>query len=233
MISTRFLSGLVLLLVDGLGELVEIDVECLQKREEGVPADTAVSVLHLRDVCGADVYSCRERLLGERGLFAQFSQRLAEDAVGVGIWLCSVTGGRHRSATFTVGLSCARLDPIEHTYKLAPAMRGSSGRRGTVSCNSRHASQATSQTAWLLARAVLPGPPTKGGTMSTNTQGVLSSLLNEDRPWTVEEMVREKGNRLQVVDAIAELDALGLLTRINKRVVCASRAAIHADRLSV
>lgn len=69
--------------------------------------------------------------------------------------------------------------------------------------------------------------------MSTNTQGVLSSLLAEDRPWTVEELVREKGNRLDVVDAITELDALGLLTQINKRVVCASRAAIHADRLSV
>lgn len=45
--------------------------------------------------------------------------------------------------------------------------------------------------------------------MSTNTQGVLSSLLAEDRPWTVEELVREKGNRLEVVDAIAELDATG------------------------
>ncbi len=69
--------------------------------------------------------------------------------------------------------------------------------------------------------------------MSTNIQGVLSSLLAEDRPWTIEELVREKGNRMDVVDAIAELDALGLVTRINKKVVCASRAAIHADRLDV
>jgi hypothetical protein len=67
--------------------------------------------------------------------------------------------------------------------------------------------------------------------MSTNPQGVLSSLLAEDRPWTLDELVREKGDRMEVVDAIAELDALGLVTRINKRVVCASRAAIHADRL--
>jgi hypothetical protein len=66
-----------------------------------------------------------------------------------------------------------------------------------------------------------------------DSQGVLSSLLAEDRPWTVDELVREKGNRLDVVDAIAELDALGLVTRINELVVCASRAAIHADRLSV
>lgn len=69
--------------------------------------------------------------------------------------------------------------------------------------------------------------------MSTNPQGVLSSLLAEDRPWTLDELVREKGDRMDVVDAIAELDALGLVTRINKRVVCASRAAIHADRLDV
>ncbi len=53
------------------------------------------------------------------------------------------------------------------------------------------------------------------------------------RPWTIEELVREKGDRMDVVGAIAELDALGLVTRINKRVVCASRTAIHADRLDV
>lgn len=48
---------------------------------------------------------------------------------------------------------------------------------------------------------------------TTSPQGVLSSLLAEDRPWTVEEMIREKGNRLEVVDAIAELHAAGLITR--------------------
>jgi hypothetical protein len=68
---------------------------------------------------------------------------------------------------------------------------------------------------------------------STSPQGVLSSLLAEDRPWTVEEMIREKGNRLEVVDAIAELHAAGLVTRINKRVICASRAAIRGDQLSL
>jgi hypothetical protein len=67
--------------------------------------------------------------------------------------------------------------------------------------------------------------------MSTTTpRGVLASLLAEDRPWTVEELVREKGNRLDVEDAIAELHGAGLLTRINKRVVCASRAAVYADQ---
>jgi hypothetical protein len=68
---------------------------------------------------------------------------------------------------------------------------------------------------------------------STSPQGVLSSLLAEDRPWTVEEMIREKGNRMEVVDAIAELQAAGLITRINKRVICASRAAIRGDQFSL
>ncbi len=69
----------------------------------------------------------------------------------------------------------------------------------------------------------------------TSPQGVLFSLIAEDRPWTVEEMVREKGegSRLAVVDALAELEGKGLVTRINKRVVCASRAALKADELSV
>jgi hypothetical protein len=68
--------------------------------------------------------------------------------------------------------------------------------------------------------------------MSTDPQGVLASLLAEDRPWTVEELIREKGTRIEVEDAIAELHAAGLLNQINKRVMCASRAAIHADELS-
>jgi hypothetical protein len=68
---------------------------------------------------------------------------------------------------------------------------------------------------------------------TTNPQGVLSSLLAEDRPWTVEEMIREKGDRLDVEDAIAELHGAGLVTRINKRVICASRAAIRGDELDV
>ncbi len=70
---------------------------------------------------------------------------------------------------------------------------------------------------------------------TTTPQGVLFSLISEDRPWTVEEMIREKGDgsHLAVVDALAELEAKGLVTRINKRVVCASRAALKADELSV
>jgi hypothetical protein len=45
-------------------------------------------------------------------------------------------------------------------------------------------------------------------------------------------LIRDKGERSEVEDAIADLHAAGLLNRINKRVVCASRAAIRADELN-
>jgi hypothetical protein len=68
---------------------------------------------------------------------------------------------------------------------------------------------------------------------NVTTQSVLLSLTTEDRPWTVEELIREQGDRIAVVDALAELDVVGLVNRINKRVVCASRAAIHAEEWSI
>ena len=68
---------------------------------------------------------------------------------------------------------------------------------------------------------------------NVTARSVLLSLTTEDRPWTVDELIREQGDRIAVVDAIAELDALGLVNRINRRVVCASRAAIHAGELSI
>jgi len=65
------------------------------------------------------------------------------------------------------------------------------------------------------------------------TQAVLAALVAEDRPWTVEEVIREFGGRVPAEDALAELYAAGLVNRINKHVVCASRAALRADELSL
>jgi predicted transcriptional regulator len=64
------------------------------------------------------------------------------------------------------------------------------------------------------------------------TRSVLQSLVVEDRPWTVEELIRDQGGRSEVEDALADLHSAGLVNRINKRVVCASRAAIRADELN-
>jgi hypothetical protein len=68
---------------------------------------------------------------------------------------------------------------------------------------------------------------------TTDTRVVLASLVVENRPWTVEELIRELGDRIGVEDAIAELDAAGLLNRIGDGVVCASRAALRADELGL
>jgi hypothetical protein len=68
---------------------------------------------------------------------------------------------------------------------------------------------------------------------TTTTQGVLFSLTAEDRPWTIEELIREKGERIAVEDALAELHGAGLVNLINRRVVCASRAALRAQELSL
>ena len=68
---------------------------------------------------------------------------------------------------------------------------------------------------------------------NTVTQAVLAAFTTKDRPWTVEEVIREFGGRVSAEDALAELYAAGLVNRINKRVVCASRAALRADELSL
>jgi len=69
--------------------------------------------------------------------------------------------------------------------------------------------------------------------MSTITiEGVLCTLTTEDRVWTVEELIRFHGDRAAVKDALAELTRAGLVNRINKRTVCASRAALAAEEWS-
>jgi hypothetical protein len=65
------------------------------------------------------------------------------------------------------------------------------------------------------------------------TRSVLLALTTEDRPWTIDELVRDQGNHIAVITAIDELNAIGLVNRINERVVCASRAAIHAEDLRI
>jgi hypothetical protein len=45
-------------------------------------------------------------------------------------------------------------------------------------------------------------------------------------------LICDQGERSDVEDAIADLHAAGLVNRLNKRVVCASRAAIRADELN-
>jgi hypothetical protein len=219
-------AGLTFLLVDRFGKLSEVGVERSQESLDGEPLDATSASLDPRDVCGVHLEALGEFLLSDTGCVAQATKRAAKKAQ------LGVSGGLAHDCLGIPGQVAVSFA----TQKIVGARAGrTAGRRGTESANSRRASQASSLPAWLprpeqSSRGLQP----KEEPMSTiSPQGVLSSLLAEDRPWTVEEMIREMGSRPAVEDAIDELYGAGLVNRINKRVICASRAAIRADELSL
>ena len=63
---------------------------------------------------------------------------------------------------------------------------------------------------------------------------ILAMLLvgDEQRPWSVEEVQREIGDRFATVDALAALHAAGLIHRCGE-FVFATRAALRAGELSL
>lgn len=65
-------------------------------------------------------------------------------------------------------------------------------------------------------------------------KGVLGLLLGSEsqRPWSVAELERERGDHLGTVDALASLHAAGLVHRCGE-FVFASRAAVRMDGLSL
>ena len=65
-------------------------------------------------------------------------------------------------------------------------------------------------------------------------KGVLSLLLASDsqRPWSVAEIERERGEHLGTVDAVASLKAAGLVHRCGE-FVFATRSALRMDSLSL
>jgi hypothetical protein len=70
---------------------------------------------------------------------------------------------------------------------------------------------------------------------TTIESGILDRLIHPDdqRPWSVEELIRDIGARLGVMDAIASLHGLGLIHRTSDDLVFATRAAVRANELAL
>lgn len=52
------------------------------------------------------------------------------------------------------------------------------------------------------------------------------------RPWSVDEIIREYGDRADATDALSRLYGAGLIHRMGEY-VWATRAAIHADEIAI
>ena len=63
---------------------------------------------------------------------------------------------------------------------------------------------------------------------------VLHLLTTGDpRPWSIDEILREHGHGPHTLDAVARLNAAGLIHRTQDGYIWASRAAIRADQIAI
>lgn len=131
-----------LLLLDGVGQLVEVRTERLQEALDSEPLHASPAALDTRDVGGIHPEAASKLLLRDTGLIAQRSQRAAEHGE-LGISAVVV----HRSSDLgipgQVVVACDQRKIVGARGACTP------GRRGTESGNSRHEGHAISDKARL------------------------------------------------------------------------------------
>jgi len=201
-----------------VGELVQVGAERVEETQDRVPTNAAAASLDLGDVGRMNIEPDGQAVLCQASAITQGLERSTEQNL-------ILSGITHLSTFGQVELSSG-------ITKIVPPRRCSGRGRGTESSSSRRIGSLPSRIGCLPRQSYLPEPPNKEEPMSTITRAVLMLLLTEDRSWKVEELVRETDDRLGTLDAIAELDRSGLANRINKRFVCASRAALQADEIA-